>query len=38
MRDLKSKDIEMERVDKTPWGTFVWLKDADGNQISLHQK
>lgn len=35
---LKTKGIEIERVDKTPWGTFAWMKDADGNGICLHQK
>ena len=35
---LKTKGIEMERVDKTPWGTFAWMNDADGNRICLHQK
>lgn len=34
---LKIKGIEMERVDKTPWGTFAWMKDPDGNGICLHQ-
>ena len=38
MNELKTKGIEMERVDKTPWGTFAWMKDADGNGICLHQK
>ena len=36
--NLKSKGIEMERVDKTPWGTFAWTKDADGNGICFHEK
>ncbi len=35
---LKTNGIEMERVDKTPWGTFAWMKDTDGNGICLHQK
>ena len=35
---LKTKGIETERVDKTPWGIFAWMKDADGNGICLHQK
>ena len=38
MKVLKTKGIEMERVDKTPWGTFAWMKDVDGNGICLHQK
>ena len=36
--ELKSKGIEIGKVDKTPWGTFAWLKDEDGNEICLHQK
>ena len=38
MAQLKANGIEMERVDKTPWGTFAWMKDVDGNGICLHQK
>jgi hypothetical protein len=38
MSKLKSRGIEMDRVDKTPWGTFAWTKDADGNGICLHEK
>ncbi len=38
INSLKAKGIEMERVDKTPWGTFAWAKDTDGNGICLHQK
>ncbi len=38
INSLKAKGIEMERVDKTPWGTFAWTKDTDGNGICLHQK
>jgi predicted enzyme related to lactoylglutathione lyase len=35
--ELKAKGIEMGRVDKTPWGTFAWMKDPDGNEICLHE-
>ena len=38
INELKAKEIEIERVDKTPWGTFAWMKDADGNGICLHEK
>lgn len=38
IKTLKDKNIEMERVDKTPWGTFAWTKDTEGNGICLHQK
>ena len=36
--ELKAKGIEAGKIDDTPWGKFCWLKDPDGNQISLHQK
>ena len=35
--ELKAKGIVMGRVDKTPWGTFAWMKDPDGNEICLHE-
>ena len=38
IQSLKTKGIEMERVDTTPWGKFAWMKDVDGNGICLHQK
>jgi catechol 2,3-dioxygenase-like lactoylglutathione lyase family enzyme len=36
--DLKSKDIEVSKIDDTPWGRFAQLKDPDGNNLTLHQK
>lgn len=36
--NLESKGIEIERVDKTPWGTFAWTRDPDGNGICFHEK
>ncbi|MBL7763951.1 MAG: VOC family protein [Chitinophagaceae bacterium] len=37
-QDLKSKGIEVGKIDDTPWGKFAWLKDPDGNGICLHQR
>lgn len=36
--DLKSKGIEVGKIDETPWGKFAWLKDLDGNSLCLHEK
>jgi predicted enzyme related to lactoylglutathione lyase len=36
--ELKSKGIELGKIDNTPWGKFAWLKDPDGNALCLHQK
>ena len=36
--DLKAKDIEVGKIDDTPWGRFAWLNDLDGNSLCLHQK
>jgi predicted enzyme related to lactoylglutathione lyase len=38
VRELKTKDIEVGKIDNTPWGKFAWLKDPDGNSLCLHQK
>lgn len=35
---LKTKGIEVGKIDSTPWGRFAWLKDLDGNGLCLHQK
>ena len=35
---LKTKGIEVGKIDHTPWGKFAWLKDLDGNSLCLHQK
>ena len=35
---LKTKDIEVGKIDNTPYGKFAWLKDLDGNSLCLHQK
>jgi catechol 2,3-dioxygenase-like lactoylglutathione lyase family enzyme len=37
-RELKTKGIESEKIDDTPWGKFAQLKDPDGNALTLHQK
>ena len=36
--ELKSKGIEVGKIDDTPWGKFAWLKDSDGNGVCLHQQ
>ena len=36
--ELTSKGITVGKIDKTPWGSFAWLKDEDGNSLCLHQK
>jgi len=36
--ELLAKGIEASKIDQTPWGKFSWVKDPDGNGISLHQK
>lgn len=38
IEELKTKAIEMDRMDTTPWGRFAWMKDLDGNALCLHQK
>jgi catechol 2,3-dioxygenase-like lactoylglutathione lyase family enzyme len=36
--ELNKKGIETGKIDETPWGKFVSVKDPDGNTWSLHQK
>jgi len=38
IRQLKTRGIEVGKIDDTPWGRFAWLKDLDGNSLCLHQK
>src|SRR6185295_1555422 len=38
IKELKTKGIEVGKIDNTPWGRFAWLKDLDGNSLCLHQK
>jgi len=38
IKELKTKGIEVGKVDDTPWGRFAWLKDLDGNSLCLHEK
>jgi len=38
VRELKTKGIEVGKIDEMPWGRFAWLKDLDGNSLCLHQK
>jgi len=37
IEELTQKGIEVGKIDQTPWGRFVAVKDPDGNIISLHQ-
>jgi predicted enzyme related to lactoylglutathione lyase len=37
IEDLNAKGIETGKIDETPWGKFVTVKDPDGNSLSLHQ-
>jgi catechol 2,3-dioxygenase-like lactoylglutathione lyase family enzyme len=38
IQTLKTKGIEVGKIDTTPWGRFAWLKDLDGNSLCLRQK
>jgi predicted enzyme related to lactoylglutathione lyase len=38
IQELKTKGIEVGKIDDTPWGRFAWLKDLDNNSLCLHQK
>lgn len=38
IEELKDKEIEVGKIDNTPWGHFAWLKDLDGNSLCLHEK
>lgn len=35
--DLTAKGIQLGKVDETPWGKFLNIKDPDGNVVSLHE-
>lgn len=35
---LNAMGIEVGKIDRTPWGSFAWLKDLDGNSVCLRQK
>lgn len=38
IQELKTKGIEVGKIDNQPWGKFAWVKDPDGNGLCLHQK
>ncbi|MBA4057203.1 MAG: glyoxalase [Marivirga sp.] len=38
IKKIKTKGIEVGKIDDTPWGRFAWLKDLDGNSLCLRQK
>jgi catechol 2,3-dioxygenase-like lactoylglutathione lyase family enzyme len=35
---LAASGVQVGKIDDTPWGKFMWLKDEDGNSLCLHQK
>jgi predicted enzyme related to lactoylglutathione lyase len=35
--EFTAKGIEVGKIDNTPWGKFLSIKDPDGNTISFHQ-
>ena len=35
---LESRGVVTGPVEKMPWGSFMTVKDPDGNALSLHQK
>jgi catechol 2,3-dioxygenase-like lactoylglutathione lyase family enzyme len=34
---LRSRGVDIPKIDQTPWGQFANFKDPDGNGWSLHQ-
>jgi predicted enzyme related to lactoylglutathione lyase len=38
IKELNDTGIEVEPIEKTPWGRFAAVKDPDGNTLSLHQE
>jgi catechol 2,3-dioxygenase-like lactoylglutathione lyase family enzyme len=38
IQELKTKGIEIGKIDNTPWGKFMQVKDLDGNSLTYHQK
>src|SRR4051812_38407568 len=34
---IKSKGITVSEIEQTPWGRFLYVRDPDGNTVSLHQ-
>lgn len=37
MEEFTSKGIEVGKIDETPWGRFLTIKDPDGNTVSFHE-
>jgi len=37
IEQIRLNGIEVAEPDDTPWGKFAYIKDPDGNGISLHQ-
>jgi catechol 2,3-dioxygenase-like lactoylglutathione lyase family enzyme len=36
-QEFTEKGIETGKIDQTPWGKFLSVKDPDGNSLSFHQ-
>ncbi|BAU53363.1 VOC family protein [Mucilaginibacter gotjawali] len=37
VEEFTAKGIHVGRIDETPWGKFMAVKDPDGNVLSFHQ-
>ncbi len=37
IEDFTAKGIEVGKIDNTPWGKFLSVKDPDGNAISFRE-
>ena len=35
---LTAKGVNVEPIEKTPWGRFAAIVDPDGNRVSIHSK
>jgi len=38
VQTLQALGVEPGKIEDTPWGKFIHLKDPDGNDLSFHQK
>ncbi|WCT10962.1 VOC family protein [Mucilaginibacter jinjuensis] len=38
IKELNVGGIEVEPIEKLPWGRFAAVEDPDGNRLSLHQE
>jgi len=37
LADFTEKDLAPGKIDQTPWGKFLSVKDPDGNFLSFHE-